>query len=64
MTETFVATSDALARATLGAFLVEYPGQRRLPRPGYLPDAPSQTATEYAASLAKLGKLGLVKRAD
>lgn len=62
MTELFVAVSDALARQpALPVYLVEFQRRPDRSRPPYLPEAPAQTPAEYAGSLAKLGKLGIVR---
>ena len=64
MSETFVAVYDALRRAVVPTMEVAMPKLPDLPRPAYLPEAPPQSVGEYRAALAKLGKLGIVKRVD
>lgn len=61
MTEMFAAFSDALRRSVVPTYGVVLPRIPDLPRPSYLPEMPPQTEAAFRASLAKLGKLGIVK---
>jgi hypothetical protein len=60
MTETFVAVGDALRRTPIPTFTVMAP-KPETRRPFYLPEAPPQTVSQYRNTLAKWGKLGIVK---
>ena len=64
MSESFVAVYDALMRAVVPTVAVAMPKMPTLPRPAYLPEAPPQSVTEYTAALAKLGRLGILRKAD
>lgn len=61
MTEVFVAVSDALRRSAVPTYGVVMERTPDLPRPAYLPHAPTQSVGQYRAALAKLGKLGIAK---
>jgi hypothetical protein len=61
---TFIAVYDALMRAAVPTYMVSLAKMPDLPRPSYLPAVPPQTPAQYTAALAKLGRLGIVKRAD
>lgn len=51
MSEMYVAVADVIGAAMVPNY----------PRPRYLPEAPPQTVGQYKATLAKLGRLGIVK---
>ena len=61
MSETFVATRDALERSMVPVYRLQLERAPRLPRPSYLPPEPAQTVAEYQAALRKLGALGIVR---
>jgi hypothetical protein len=61
MTELFIGMSDALRRSAVPTFAVAMPNVADLRRPYYLPEVPPQTVGQYRATIARLGKLGIVK---
>lgn len=64
MTESFAAVRDALQRSLVQVVQMKVDRMPELPRPSYLPAVPPQTLSQYSAALAKLGKLGIVRRTD